>query len=156
MLSRKRRMISCLFHTFRLEQLWDSNLYKGLIGEDVFKSVDDYVIDESYWITDTNNRGPWMVEMENFKRFGLLNSKEYFLGFDDHEFNFRCSLDGFKSGYTTVKIFSNVEDGSTRQIRSGQNLEIWSEMSSIKLGARNFREKISGLVSTTPFQVFYN
>lgn len=126
------------------------------MGRSVFKEVDDYVLDDSYWISDTNNRGPWIVKMDTFKQVGILDSQKFFLGNDDHEFNFRCSLKGYKSGFLPVKIFTRAEDGSTRQKRTGQNQEIYSELKRHKTGEKELIQKLSRTASTTPYRRVMN
>ena len=133
----KQHLRTCFIKGFRPQHLVADFQGRGFMGGNMFRASKPVRRKNIYWKAPTNNRGPWMVKMATFQRYGLLDSENFFLGFDDHEFNYRCGQFGMRAGYMPVNIYSREMDGSTRQKRTGKNLEIFQEMTTTKQGSQN-------------------
>jgi len=122
------------------EQLFSKNRIVGHAGADIFEG--NRKIDNSVYISDTNNRGPWMTTRGVINKIGYLDQNNFFLGNDDHDFNLRAVAGGGRCGYSNVVTFSNPADGSTRQERSGLNLEVFEWLVKNKKGTKLLHSKI--------------
>lgn len=96
----------------------------------------------SLYITNTNNRGPWLVSSKLFRELKGLDSNNFFLGNDDHDFNFRCFTHNKYVGYTPVEIRSIPSEGSTRQARVGLNHSVYELLKSSKKGDSMLRKAL--------------
>lgn len=137
LLSVKEHLRTCFISGFRPQHIISDFQGRGFMGDNMFRKPKPLRRKDVYWKAPTNNRGPWMVKLASFKQHGLLDSDNFFLGFDDHEFNYRCGQFGMRAGYMPVNIYSREMDGSTRQKRTGKNLEIYQEMKATKQGPQN-------------------
>jgi glycosyltransferase involved in cell wall biosynthesis len=109
----------------------------GMVNHHIFeKSLPKSVNTSSYYCGDTNNRGPWMLTAENYFKFGPLDSVNFFLGGDDHFFNFKASMSGLVAAYVPIRLETIAEEGSTRQKRFGLNKDIYEHMLRSKKGNR--------------------
>jgi hypothetical protein len=71
------------------------------------------------FIGQTIMRGPLAFRRELYNRTGGLDTRNFFLGNDDHDLAMRAlDLHGLNSGYVSVSFDSPLENGSTRGERS--------------------------------------
>ena len=90
-----------------------------------------------------------MTSRSVIDRLGYLDQNQFFLGNDDHDFNFRGSLVGLRCGYLDIQVKSNPGDGSTRQSRTGLNLEVYEWLKKNRPGDRLLIDKISYCAKST-------
>ena len=125
---------------FRLRLGWDlSYQCVGLVGNRVFNAKPCNLDGSSFYLGETNCRGPWLVRKSDLRMLSFLDEKNYFLGNDDHDFNYRL----FKScsraaAYVPIEQISHAQDGSSRKIRSGVNLAIYNHLLLNKTGSNAF------------------
>jgi glycosyltransferase involved in cell wall biosynthesis len=141
--NKKAKFIKFIISPFFLIKSYFIKTGIGLMGADIFdKSISLNIDPESMYIGDTNNRGPWMITAKNFKILGPLDSDNFFLGGDDHDFNFKAKKKGMVASYVPVNLHSNHGDGSTRQIRAGQNKDIYNYLLHNKNGYKSLQFKL--------------
>jgi GT2 family glycosyltransferase len=137
MFSLRQKLIAFLFGNLKFKDIFSFGYIIGRGGMDAFDNK--VILDCFSYTTDTNNRGPWMTSKKVISVIGFLNEKDFFLGNDDHDFNWRGAKKGYKAGYVNVNFNSNFEDGSTRQKREGVNLDVYNWLQNNKKGSRFFR-----------------
>jgi glycosyltransferase involved in cell wall biosynthesis len=136
MFSLRQKIIAFLFGNLKFKDIFSFGYIIGRGGMDVFDNK--VILDCFSYTTDTNNRGPWMTSKKVISVIGFLNEKDFFLGNDDHDFNWRGAKKGYKAGYVNVNFNSNFEDGSTRQKREGVNLDVYNWLQKNKKGSKFF------------------
>jgi glycosyltransferase involved in cell wall biosynthesis len=137
----KARVLKLLYSPwFYFRSRWKL-LGVGLMGKEMHQR-NKRSIKEGYFLADTNNKGPWMITAENFKTYGPLDSNNFFLGGDDHNFNYQLKKKGKLAAYVTMNVFSSENDGSTRQARAGENLRIYNYLLENKKGFRRLVVKL--------------
>ena len=71
------------------------------------------------YVGETVMRGPICFEKERYLALGGLNTKAFFLGFDEHDLNLRARLTkNWRAAYVHVTFESPLEDGAMRKKRS--------------------------------------
>lgn len=135
-------------------QLLSSYRGVGMLGNLVFSGKPHPTLNkEDFYYVDTNNRGPWLTSKDVINKIGFLDSNNFFLGGDDHEFNFRCSLEGLLCGYNPVNFVTYADEGSTRQVRTGDNKVIFDYLNSNKSGYSKLLQKIHKMTSSRPLKI---
>jgi len=125
--SSRWKYFKLLISPFFLIKLITNKSGEGLIGAKVFdNNISMREAPDEIYTGDTNNRGPWMITMKNYKKIGPLDSDHFFLGGDDHDFNYRAKKEGLVAAYVPLCMVTNPSDGSTRQKRVGRNKEIYN------------------------------
>lgn len=152
MFSLRQKIIAFLFGNLKFKDISSEGYCIGRIGEKVFDNM--IIMDCLAYATDTNSRGPWMTSKKVISSIGFLNKEEFFLGNDDHDFNWRGFQKGYKAGYINVNFNSYPEDGSTRQIREGVNLEIYNWLESNKKGSSKLIRSICMHKLNKHFRIF--
>ena len=129
------------------------NLYNSiLVGSPLLGEV---------YEADTNCRGPWLINKHLLNKIGPLDTDNFFLGYDDHDFNLRGSKLGFRSGYTPVIITCERNNSSSFQKKTNKNKEIYDylfknkSMSSFKrvFGYNEWFYKIKNQKATKPKKI---
>jgi glycosyltransferase involved in cell wall biosynthesis len=141
-----KRVLSCFLGNASFNQFHSENRSVGKVGSKMFYP---HAGDSKLYLSDTNNRGPWMTSRSVIDRLGYLDQNQFFLGNDDHDFNFRGSLVGLRCGYLDIQVKSNPGDGSTRQSRTGLNLEVYEWLKKNRPGDRLLIDKISYCAKST-------
>jgi glycosyltransferase involved in cell wall biosynthesis len=128
-----------------------TNLYnKILVGSPLLGEV---------YEADTNCRGPWLINKYLLNKIGPLDTDNFFLGNDDHDFNFRGSKLGFRSGYTPVIMTCDINNSSSFQIRTNKNKKIYDYLlkkkpsSAFKINYNGFLYKIENQTATKPKKI---
>jgi len=126
----------------------------GLEGALIFKGISNTAVhDGDIFVSDTNNRGPWMIQRKVFFENDGFNSEKFFLGDDEHELNCRLKEKGYKAAYTPVKVHSVANEGSTRIPRSGLNLKIYDYLKNTKLGSIDLRQHLMNIKPSFPKKI---
>jgi glycosyltransferase involved in cell wall biosynthesis len=148
LLDPRERVYDAIFNSMDLRLLLVDRRTVGLMGEDLFerKNLNSTIRQEIY-VVDTNIRGPWLTKKIYLQEYGLFDTENFFLGYDEHEFNLRMRKEGHIAGYAAVNIFSDKSDGSTRKVRSGKNAEIYNELISKKNGKKEILQTIKTIKS---------
>jgi glycosyltransferase involved in cell wall biosynthesis len=133
MFSFRQKLTAFLFGNLKFKDIASRGYSVGRVGMKVFDNT--VILDSASYIVETNNRGPWLTSKKVISVIGFLNDKEFFLGNDDHDFNWRGFQKGYKAGYVNVNFNSYFEDGSTRQKREGVNFEIYNWLQQNKKGS---------------------
>jgi hypothetical protein len=108
----------------------------GKLGLDIIKNISELPnIDiNSYYIGETCNRGPLLLNHSKLKELGYLDEVNYFLDNSDHDLFARAFLQkGWICGYVPIDYISLLENGSTRKIRNEINTKYYN----IKLNLTN-------------------
>lgn len=82
----------------------------------------------AYARAETVMRGPWCLRRRDLVDLGLLDEKNFFLSNDDHDLHARAWDKGLRCGYAPMRFNSPLNAGSTRQPRSGVNLEVYERL----------------------------
>jgi len=95
----------------------------GKLGEDIEKSIDELNIDRNkFYVMDTCNRGPLLLDKEKLKELQYLDETKYFLDNSDHDLMIRAYLiKGYICGYVPIDFKSPLSDGSTRNNKNYNN-----------------------------------
>jgi glycosyltransferase involved in cell wall biosynthesis len=122
---------------FRLKQRMDP--YYNCVGLIGWKAKPINLDGSSFYLGETNCRGPWLVRKSDLRMLSFLDEKNYFLGNDDHDFNYRLFISCSRAAaYIPIEQVSRAQDGSSRKIRSGVNLAIYKYLSLNKTGSNAF------------------
>jgi hypothetical protein len=62
----------------------------------------------SFYVTDTNNRGPIIYRADMLRSLKFYNEVEFFLGDDDHELNKRARTQNWSVAYKYAKVYSPI------------------------------------------------
>lgn len=81
---------------------------------------DSSIYDQSVlYVGETVMRGPICFSRDRYNNLGGLNTKAFFLGFDEHDLNLRARLTkNWRAAYTHLAFESPLEDGAMRKKRS--------------------------------------
>jgi len=90
----------------------------GKLGELVENALPEYIDRNAFYIGETCNRGPLMLDNEKLRTLGYLDEKNYFLDNSDHDLFARAySEKGWVCGYCPIDYSSPLVNGSTRKPR---------------------------------------
>lgn len=95
----------------------------GKMGLDVCKTLDQIGIDKNcFYLYETCNRGPLLLDRRKLKELGYLDEVNYFLDNSDHDLFARAAVQKqWLCGYVPVEVNSPLENGSTRKPRDELN-----------------------------------
>lgn len=96
----------------------------GKLGKDITKSIHDIGnIDKNcYYIYDTCNRGPLLLDKQKLQQLGYLDEVNYFLDNSDHDLFLRANLQKqWLCGYVPIEFNAHLQWGSTRKKRDKLN-----------------------------------
>lgn len=113
---------------------------EGLLGRKIFETSKLNLDSGAYFTGETVARGPWALQKSVLCDLNYLDQENYFLGYDDHDFHFRCfRKNGTICAYLPLNIFCLPEDGSTRQVRSGTNELIFQYFKENRVCSNEFK-----------------
>ena len=100
----------------------------GKLGSSIQNTIQELKIDKNYYyVSNTCNRGPLLIDGEKLKELGYLDEENYFLDDSDHDLFARAfSLKGWICGYVPIDVSSPLANGSTRKPRDKLNIEAYS------------------------------
>lgn len=96
--------------------LYDHNGF-GKLGTDIERKIDVLNVDKnSFYVLETCNRGPLLIDREKLKELNYLDENEYFLDNSDHDLMARAFLEkNYICGYVPIDFNSPLCEGSTRK-----------------------------------------
>jgi glycosyltransferase involved in cell wall biosynthesis len=80
-------------------------------------SVGD-ILPPRVYLGETVMRGPLLIDRKKYLELGGLNTDQFFLGFDDHDFCRRTTDFHYRVGYSPVNFSSPLHLGATRKHRT--------------------------------------
>lgn len=95
----------------------------GKLGGDIIKSLSELNINKNaYYIAETCNRGPLLLDHSKLKELDYLDETNYFLDNSDHDLFARAFfLKKWECGYVPIDFHAPLENGSTRKKRDNIN-----------------------------------
>jgi glycosyltransferase involved in cell wall biosynthesis len=89
----------------------------GKLGERVEHTLESLGIQRGvFYMFDTCNRGPLLLDRAKLEELGFLNEIDFFLDNSDHDLMARAFLEKkYKCGYVPIEFTSPLRDGSTRE-----------------------------------------
>lgn len=91
-----------------------------------------------YYIGDTCNRGPLLLDREKVVELGYLDETNFFLDNSDHDLFARAKTRGWSCGYCPIEFKSQLEDGSTRKVRDLLNEQHYQKNKQEKTGLNSY------------------
>lgn len=130
------------------KKLYNSEITKGVMHGDVYHA-------------DTNCRGPWLTSKSLLNEIGPFNTNNFFLGFDDHDFNLRGSKLGYRAGFTPVLQTCDRNNSSSFKEKEGVNQKVYNYLAENKkihsfkkiFGSNEFINKIAIEKATRPKKI---
>lgn len=132
-------------------KLYDHSKGVGKMGMNIERTLDELKIDKNkFYVYETCNRGPLLLDKEKLKEMDFLDEEEYFLDDSDHDLMARAYLQKkYICGYVPIDFFSPVYLGSTRNtnnyeycheyyVNYNEKTRLINELSN-KLGLKKYR-----------------
>ena len=140
---------------FKFKSLFDRYFQcAGLMGENIFVKNPINFVKNSYYIGETNARGPWLLRKSDLMKLNYLDEKNFFLDEADHDYNRRIYENfGKKAAYVPIEQTSFFLDGSTRKQRKGVNLKIYNYLKKKKQGSKNYKYFLSKYHPYSPLKI---
>ena len=105
----------------------------GKLGYSIEQPLNNDIDKNAFYVAETCNRGPLMLDVSKLKELGYLDERNFYLDNSDHDLF--CRAYYFKKwicGYIPIEFESELKNGSTRKPRDEINkkwLDIRKEMS---------------------------
>lgn len=113
----------------------------GKLGALIENNIDELnVCKNKFYVFDTCNRGPLVLDREKLKELNYLDEEEYFLDNSDHDLMARAFLEkNYICGYVPIDFSSPLQFGSTRNTLQYNNCKEYNinQTEKIKLQNRN-------------------
>jgi glycosyltransferase involved in cell wall biosynthesis len=92
----------------------------GKLGENCETNIEYLGVDKNkFYVYETCNRGPLLLDREKLKEMGYLDEKEYFLDDSDHDLMARAYLEKkYICGYVPIDFYAPMSLGSTRNCKN--------------------------------------
>jgi GT2 family glycosyltransferase len=100
----------------------------GKLGATIEKPLDSNIQKNGYFVGETCNRGPLLLDAVKVRELGYLDERHFFLDDSDHDFFFRAFQKGWVCGYVPVEVISILCHGSTRKSRDPLNKLIYQQL----------------------------
>jgi hypothetical protein len=113
-------------HNFKWQ---DKTKGKGKLGNLVEKNIEDIsnILSNKYYIYETCNRGPLLLDKTKLEQLKYLDEKNYFLDNSEHDLFARAySQFKYTCGYVPINYYSPLDNGSTRKPKNTINNEYYS------------------------------
>lgn len=96
--------------------LYDHSIGIGKLGTNIEKSINELKIDKNkFYVYETCNRGPLLIDRKKLEELNLLDEDEYFLDNSDHDLMARAYLyKKYICGYVPIDFYAPLYLGSTR------------------------------------------
>jgi len=109
-----------------------------------------------YYMSQTCNRGPLLLDHAKTRELGYLDEVHYFLNNSDHDFFLRALLQrGYRCAYVPIDFESPLEYGSTRKPRDAKNQAAYTvKWHHMEMQRPTLLEKHRGQFSSAPPQAF--
>jgi glycosyltransferase involved in cell wall biosynthesis len=97
----------------------------GKLGESIEKTVDELRIDRNkFYVFETCNRGPLLIDRKKLVEMNFLNEEEYFLDNSDHDLMLRAYLEKkYICGYVPIDFLAPLTDGTMRKTTHNNCIE---------------------------------
>ena len=88
----------------------------GKLGVNIEKSIKELnVKSNNFYIFDTCNRGPLLIDNYKLRQMNYLDERNYFLDNSEHDLMMRARLSkNYICGYFPIDFYAPLKDGSTR------------------------------------------
>jgi len=88
----------------------------GKLGINIEKSIKDLNVKENnFYIFDTCNRGPLLIDSSKLMQMNYLDERNYFLDNSEHDLMLRSRLSkNYICGYFPIDFYAPLKNGSTR------------------------------------------
>ena len=95
----------------------------GKLGMSMESTIQELGIDPNYYyIGNTCNREPLLLDGEKVKELGYLDEQNFFLDDSDHDLFARAYVQkGWICGYVPIDVYAPIANGSTRKERDALN-----------------------------------
>lgn len=77
-----------------------------------------------FFIADTCNRGPLMLDSLKMKELKYLDQQNFYLDDSDHDYFARARLKGWICGYVPIDVYAPMKFGSNRKPRNAENQRV--------------------------------
>jgi len=103
--------------------LFGSQMGVGKLGRDIEKPINKLnVCKNKFYVYETCNRGPLLIDKKKLEELNFLNEEEYFLDNSDHDLMARAYLEkGYICGYVAIDFDAPLCLGSTRNNKNYNN-----------------------------------
>lgn len=162
LLSKKEKIINILKFYSPVSLFLFGTGATGYVGQKLYNNeLTSSVSPGDVYEADTNCRGPWLTNKFLLNEIGALDTNNFFLGFDDHDFNLRGSKLGYRSGFTPVLQTCDKNNSSSFKKKQGINQKIYNYLAENKqihsfkkiLGNNEFINKIVIEKATRPKKI---
>lgn len=97
----------------------------GYLGHHTQSEKSNFRDQGMMWVSQTVMRGPLCIDRNKFVECGGLNTKSYFLAFDDHDLSLRAFLaHRYRVAYVPIGYRSNPNWGTIRKKRSFRQIQL--------------------------------
>jgi len=95
----------------------------GKLGMSIESTIQELGINPNYYyISNTCNRGPLLLDGEKVRQLGYLDEQNFFLDDSDHDLFARAYVQkGWICGYVPIDVYAPIANGSTRKERDPLN-----------------------------------
>lgn len=162
LLSKKNKIVNILKFYSPISLFLFGTAAVGYVGKKLYNSeLTKSVTQGDVYEADTNCRGPWLTNKFLLNEIGAFDTNNFFLGFDDHDFNLRGSKLGYRAGFTPVLQTCDRNNSSSLKKKKGINKKIYNYLEENKqiycfkkiLGNNEFINKIIIEKATRPKKI---
>jgi glycosyltransferase involved in cell wall biosynthesis len=114
-------------------QIYNDGIGIGKLGMLVELPLGSNINKNSFYITETCNRGPLLLDADKLRTMGYLDETNYYLDNSDHDLFARSYVkNNFICGYRPIEYLSPISCGSTRKPRDQLNEHYYRQMRQIR------------------------
>lgn len=107
----------------------------GKLGADIEKPLPASLDKHAFYVAETCNRGPLLLDHEKVRQLGYLDEANYFLDNSDHDLFARAyHTKRWICGYVPIEFLSLLQYGSTRKPRNALNERFFQQYQREKTG----------------------
>jgi len=136
---------------------WQQTELVGKFGTYIQEKLSDLpnISKNVYYIGETCNRGPLMLDMKKLKELKFLDEVNYFLDDSDHDLFARAYyFKKYTCCYVPIDVISILTNGSTRKERDELNdRAYYTKKTLTKDGVGGFLKNIGGLIKPRRIQI---
>ena len=127
----------------------------GKLGGLVEKPLDVKIDRNTFYISETCNRGPLMLDHKKVRELGYLDEKHYFLDNSDHDFFARAyAQKKWICGYMPIEFHAPLTNGTTRKPRDALNEQFYNYKKSTCTGRGFLHSYLQSRPAPRPIQMF--
>jgi hypothetical protein len=107
----------------------------GKLGVAVENPIHPSIDRRMFYIYETCNRGPLLLDREKLRELGYLDERNYFLDYSDHDLFARAyAYKQWICGYRPIEFSSPIANGTTRKERDALNTYWYTYRKSVCTG----------------------